>query len=75
MTKRKKRLSEQLRDAIVASEKSRYRISKETGISEASLSKFVNGVGGLSLEAVDKIGACLRLELKSDSTPPQGEEK
>jgi len=62
MAKRKK-LSEQLRDAILNAETSRYRISKETGITEAALSRFVNHGSGLSLESIDKIGDCLDLEL------------
>ena len=59
----RKLLSEQLKDAILNAEKSRYRISQETGITQAGLSRFVNGVAGLSLETIDLIGECLDLEI------------
>jgi hypothetical protein len=57
-------LSEQLREAILASDKSRYRIWQETGVSQASLCKFVNGSTGLTLENIDAIAGCLQLELR-----------
>jgi hypothetical protein len=56
-------ISQQLRQAILASEKSRYRIWKETGVSQASLCKFVAGTTGLTTEHIDTIGQCLGLEL------------
>jgi DNA-binding phage protein len=62
--KRRKKLSDQFRQAILRSAKTRYRIAQETGLSEGQLSRFVNRKGGLSLEAIDKIGKCLGLELK-----------
>jgi hypothetical protein len=43
---------------------SRYRISKETGIAEATLSRFMVGRGGLSLQGIDAIGLLLGLEIK-----------
>ena len=58
-------ISEQLKKAILASDKSRYRIWKETGVSQASLCKFINGTTGLTLENVDTIAECLGLELKA----------
>jgi plasmid maintenance system antidote protein VapI len=64
MVKKPKKLSEQLRDAILTADKTRYRIAKETGLTEAGLSRFVNGVAGLSLDSIDKIGVCLGLEIK-----------
>lgn len=62
-------LSEQLRAAIVSADKTRYQISKETGVTEASLSRFVNGLGGLSVDSVDKIGLCLGLRIVSEQNP------
>ncbi len=67
MAKKTKPISEQLRDAILNADISRYRISKETGLTEAGLSRFVNGVAGLSLASIDLVGECLRLEI----TTPQ----
>ena len=56
-------ISDQLREAILNADKSRYRIAQETGLSEAALSRFVNGVCGLSLDSIDKVGECLGLEI------------
>jgi hypothetical protein len=58
-----KRLSEQLREAIVKADVSRYRISLETGVDQTALSKFVLGRRGLSLEAMDAIGLYLGLSI------------
>ena len=58
-----KQLSEQLREAILRSGISRYRIAKDTGISEAQLSRFINRVCGLGQEASDTIGKYLGLQL------------
>jgi hypothetical protein len=58
-----KRLSEQIREAIVKADVSRYRISLETGVDQTALSKFVLGRRGLSLEAMDAIGLYLGLSI------------
>ncbi len=60
---KRKPLSEQLREAILNADISRYRISKQTGLTEAGLSRFVNHVAGLSLDSIDKIGECLGLAI------------
>lgn len=52
-----------LRRAIAESPGSRYRIAKETGVSEAALSRFMSGERGLALPAVDKLAAFLGLAL------------
>ena len=57
------RLFTQLRSAIEASELSRYRISKETGISQGQLSHFMNGEKGLSPDAIERVADCLGLEI------------
>ncbi|MBP86001.1 MAG: hypothetical protein CMJ64_04670 [Planctomycetaceae bacterium] len=67
-------LSEQLRNAILSADKSRYRISQETGITEADLSRFVNDVAGLSLDSIDKIGECLELETTTRNQHPNERE-
>lgn len=56
-------LSDQLRRAIVGSGVSRYRIAKETGVSQSSLALFVSGARGLSMEALDAVGQYLRLKI------------
>ncbi len=69
MAKNPKLLSEQLRDAILSADVSRYRIAKETGLTEALLSRFINGVAGLGQESIDKIGKYLGLRLDKSEKP------
>ncbi len=56
-------ISEQLRAAVLNADVSRYRMSKDLDITEAALSRFVNGAMGLSLSTVDKITEYLGLEV------------
>jgi hypothetical protein len=63
MAKKPKLISDQLREAILSADVSRYRIAKEIGVTEALLSRFMNRVGGLGLENIDKIGQLLDLQL------------
>jgi hypothetical protein len=60
---RRPKVSDQVRRAIKDCGLTRYRIYKETGIDQASLSKFLSGERGLSLEALDKLGELLHLEV------------
>lgn len=67
MRKKKERhpsLSNQLRRIISDWPESRYRIAKETGISESLLSKLMTGERGISLETLDVLGKYLHLELR-----------
>jgi len=48
-------INEQLRRAMKRCGKSRYAISKETGIEQSTLSRFANGLSGLSVENVEKV--------------------
>ncbi len=63
VAKQPTRISEQLRQAILAAGVSRYRIAQETGVTEAALSRFVRGERGLDLSSVDKLAAYLNLNL------------
>ena len=57
-------VSEQLREAIERSGKTRYRISLETGIDQATLSRFVNDTSvGMTLPNIDKLCECIGVEL------------
>ena len=56
-------ITERLRGAIESAGVTRYRIAKETGVSEAALSRFVHGKQGLDLSSADKLAAYLGLEL------------
>ena len=50
-------------DAIEASEKSRYRISKDTGISQAQLCRLLTGERGLSIAALERLADYLGMEV------------
>ena len=58
-----KPLTDQLRQAIDDSGLTRYRIAKETGISESTLAQFYNGHRGLSMEALNTLGEYLQLKI------------
>lgn len=55
-------LGDQIRAAVRRAKQTRYRISQETGISQASLSRFVNGTAGLELESLNRL--CEYLDLR-----------
>lgn len=66
-------LSEQLRDAIEKADVSRYEISKATGVSQSTLSKFVLGTRpGLSFDAMDRIGEYLGLVIVKKQPKKRG---
>ncbi|HEX3151654.1 MAG TPA: helix-turn-helix transcriptional regulator [Gemmataceae bacterium] len=67
--KRTPLLTVQLRQAIDDSGFSRYRIAKETGISESTLAQFYNGHRGLSMDALDALGQFLQLKITLGRTP------
>lgn len=57
------KLLDELKAAIEASDQSRYRIAKETGIAEAALSRLMSGERGLSVESVEILADYLGLEI------------
>jgi plasmid maintenance system antidote protein VapI len=63
MTRRRKPISQQLRTAIGTSGMSRYRICKAIGLPESTMSHFMAGACGLSLETIDRLGELLGLEI------------
>jgi transcriptional regulator with XRE-family HTH domain len=67
-------LSDQLRGAIDASGMSRYRVCKLAGMSNATMSRFMNGKGGLSVEMIDRIGMALGLRIVG-SKPKGGKQR
>ena len=71
--KRTKPLTDQLRQAIDDSGLTRYRISKETGITETALALFYNGQRGLSMKAMNAIGQFLELEIITRRKPSKPE--
>lgn len=56
-------LLNRLRKAIQTSGRTRYRISRATGVAESVLSRFVNGQTGLSVETAEKVAEYLGLEI------------
>lgn len=62
---------EKLKEAIEKSGKTRYRISQETGVDQAILSRIVSG-GSCSLETADLLCEYLGLELKPKKTGKRG---
>ncbi len=63
------KLSDQIRRAVDESGLSRYRICKDLGIPESSLSRFMAGHGAMSLQRIDELAEYLGLELKRRSRP------
>lgn len=63
MTKKQKPqlLSDQLREILDAGPMSRYRLSKEAGVDQGQLSRFVLGKGQLTFNTLDRIGTVLGL--------------
>lgn len=55
-------LSDQVRQAIRTSGLTPYRIAKETGVSEPTLSRFLNG-GTIRLALVDRIAELLGMRI------------
>jgi hypothetical protein len=68
-SKRSKPISQQLREAVDASGMSRYRVCKEIGLPESTMSRFMSGHCGLSLATVDRLGELLRLTVVSTPGP------
>ena len=56
-------ISDQIRAAIASSGLTRYEISKQTGIQQSNLSRFVSGQTALSTTTVDKLGKLLGLQI------------
>ena len=53
----------EIRRAIKESQKSRYRLWKETGIVQSHLSRLMSGEAGLSVENLERLAAALGLEI------------
>ena len=71
--KRTDLVTDQLRQAIDDSGLTRYRIAKETGISESALAQFFNGHRGLSMEALNALGEFLQLRITLGRKPEKKE--
>jgi len=63
MAKTRIKLSDQIRRAVDNCGKSRYRLAKETGISEPTLSRFMSGERGLPMVTLDRLADYLGLDI------------
>jgi plasmid maintenance system antidote protein VapI len=66
MGKRKKKLTatDVLREAIRDSGLSNYRIAMDTGLTQSSVGRFINGETSIVLDAADRLFDYFDLELK-----------
>ncbi len=65
--KEPKLLSAQLREILDSGVMTRYRLSKEAGVDQGQLSRFVLGKGQMTFNTLDRIGTVLKLKLVVDS--------
>jgi transcriptional regulator with XRE-family HTH domain len=63
MAERRVKLSDQVRRAVDASGLSRYRIAKEIHVAESTMSRFMSGRTGLSMEYLDRLADLLGLDI------------
>lgn len=66
MKKKRQTFSEQIRRLIEMSGQTAYRISKETGVEAASLSRFLSGERGLTTSNLDALAAYLGWTVSAD---------
>ena len=64
-----KPISQQLREAIDGSGMSRYRICKEIGLPESTMSHFMAGKCGLQLSTIDRLAELLGLTILAEAAP------
>lgn len=72
MTKKRLQLSEQIRRAIIASGITPYRICKDIGITQPSMTRFMSGKAWLSMPTLDRIAALLDLNIATGKDPQKG---
>ncbi len=65
-------LDELLREMVEHSEYSRYRISMETGVSQAQLSRFVHGQQTISIETAEVLAEFFGMEVVLRPTRSKG---
>ena len=64
MAKTTKNIEDQLRQTIIKSDMSRYRLSKLTGVDDAVLCNFVNRKRSITMTTAAKLAKALELELR-----------
>jgi len=68
----RRKLSDQVRDAVENSGMSRYAICKAIGLNQGTLSRFMRG-RGLSLDTLDQMAELLGLEVTVKRTKRRGD--
>jgi transcriptional regulator with XRE-family HTH domain len=66
-TKQRIKLSNQVRRAVDASGLSRYRICKEIGLDQSTLSHFMHDKGGLAIATLDALADLLGLDISASA--------
>jgi len=61
------RLSQALRDAVRASDKSMYQIAQDAGVSQIVVSRFLSGERDIRMATADKLAEALGLQLAKAS--------
>jgi transcriptional regulator with XRE-family HTH domain len=61
--------SDQVRRAIDGSGLTRYAICQRIGLDQATMSRFMKGQGGLSMEVLDRLAPVLGLAVVTRSEP------
>jgi transcriptional regulator with XRE-family HTH domain len=69
MAGKRLRFSDELRRAVDAAGLSRYRICRELGIAESTLSRFMSGQRGLTMKCLDRLTALLDLHVAAGKRP------
>jgi transcriptional regulator with XRE-family HTH domain len=72
MAKKRIKLSEQIRQAIEGCGMTRYAIGKETGIDQATLSRFMSGERGLPMKTLDRLADFLDLNITTGKQKRKG---
>jgi transcriptional regulator with XRE-family HTH domain len=62
-------LTDEIREAVDACGVSRYRLCKELGFAQSTLSRFMSGKAGLSLDTLDRLARRLGLHLAATRRP------
>ena len=69
MTRTRSPLSEQIRQAIRASDLTEYRICKEIGITQPAMTRFMKGRAWLAMPTLDRLADLLNMNITTDEPP------
>lgn len=73
MAKKRLTFSDELRGAVDGCGLSRYRLSKKLEIAESTLSRFISGERGLTMNCLDRLAALLDLHVVAGKQPKKKE--